>query len=145
MEKIIYKENINKISKIYLRFITFNRWNSIKKILLDINNLDNRYFQIQIFDNSTNENILKVCQKFPNVEYIKTGENIGFQNNYIAALTYDLEKISSENNYICILADDDKGHKKFLSQLRDVIKNEILLPSWFQLSIANSQIDNLEK
>lgn len=142
VKNVINSFDEKKVNKIFLRFITFNRPKSIKRIISNINQVDKKLFSIQVFDNSTNEETFKVCSKFKSIEYIKTGSDIGFQKNYLFALKYKLKQISLENNFICILADDDEGHKIFLKKLNDVVNSENSFPSWYQLRTNSNHLNN---
>jgi GT2 family glycosyltransferase len=106
---------MNKLPKIYIIILNFNSYEDTIECVKSIENISYDNYEIVIVDNNSSDNSVKVLsERFPNHNLILSKENLGYAKGNNIGIKYALEQGAE---YICILNNDVIVERNFLELL----------------------------
>ena len=106
---------ISESNKVHIVILTWNNKKVLKRCLESIGNVDYKNFTISVIDNNSSDDSLNmISEKFPNVQTIKNSKNFKFGRGY----NEGFKKTNFEDNdFIILLNDDTIVSRNFIGEL----------------------------
>ena len=103
------------MQKAHIIVLTWNNENLLERCLKSINNVDYSDFTITVINNNSSDNTVSmIAEKFPNVSIINNNKNLKFGAGYNSGL----KKMNIEDDDFMILLNDDTiVGKDFIDEL----------------------------
>ena len=103
------------MQKAHIIVLTWNNENLLERCLKSINNVDYSDFTITVINNNSSDNTVSmIAEKFPNVSIINNNKNLKFGAGYNSGL----KKMNIEDDDFMILLNDDTIVEKLLKGSR---------------------------
>ncbi|MHC2995246.1 MAG: glycosyltransferase family 2 protein [Candidatus Atribacteria bacterium] len=107
---------------VYIVILNWNGWQDTAVCVESLLKISYPNYKILIVDNgSTDDSVKMLSEKFPNVEILQTGENLG----YAGGNNRGIEKaLANGAEYVFVLNNDTKVDKNFLHPLVDAMEED---------------------
>ncbi|MBA7603140.1 hypothetical protein ES703_10244 [subsurface metagenome] len=107
---------------VYIIILNWNGWQDSAECVESVLKITYSNYRVLIVDNgSTNDSVKILAKKFPNIEILETGKNLG----YAGGNNRGIEKaIANEAEYVFILNNDTKVDKNFLQPLVQAMEGD---------------------
>lgn len=104
--------------KITIGICTYNRAQSLKRLLDSITKLTYKKFDVIVVDNNSTDNTAEIVKKYKNIKYIfEKQQGIAFARNAV------LQNCDDDLKYLAFLDDDESVEPDWLDRLLDIFVN----------------------
>ncbi|HDY67076.1 MAG TPA: glycosyltransferase family 2 protein [Candidatus Scalindua sp.] len=107
---------------VYIIILNWNGWRDTVECVESVLKITYPSYRILIVDNgSTDESAKILSQKFPNIEILQTGKNLGYAGGNNRAIE---RALADGAEYVCVLNNDTVMDKDFLQPLIQAMKKD---------------------
>jgi GT2 family glycosyltransferase len=117
---------MNYSNQILISLLTYNSKASILNCLKSLENQTNKNFKCFIFDNASTDGIENEIKKFKDIEFIQTGENLGYTGGHNFAFNFFRENYPN-HQFMMILNPDTLLSQNLLEEYQNLFTEDKIL------------------